>query len=100
MHLIEFALVSQDAHRSCDPDSFSARDGDYVVQSEIAAANQVPQVGEVKEFAGESWVIAQVHTYLPTEPGKAEAFYLAICTQDGNIPTYRQDWDAESLPVI
>lgn len=100
MHLIEFALVSQDAHRSCDPDNFSASDGDYVVQSEITAANQVPQVGEVREFAGELWVIAQVHTYVPTEAGKAEAFYLAICTQDGNIPTYRQDWDAESLPAI
>lgn len=100
MHLIEFALVSQDAHRSCDPDNFSPSDGDYVVQSEIAAANQAPQVGEVKEFADELWVVAQVHTYLPTEVGKAESFHIVICTQDGSIPTYRQDWDAESLPPI
>jgi len=56
--------------------------------------------GEVKEFVEELWVIAQVHTYLPTEAGKAEAFHMAICTQDGNIPTYRQDWDTDSLPAI
>ena len=100
MHLIEFALVSQDAHRSYDPDNFSSSDGDYVVQSEIASASQAPQIGEVKELADELWVIAQVHTYLPVEAGKAEAFHIAICTQDGNIPTYRQDWEPESLPAI
>jgi hypothetical protein len=38
MHLIEFALVSQDAHRSYDPDNFIPSDGDYVVQNEIATA--------------------------------------------------------------
>lgn len=52
-----------------------------------------PQVGVQYTIQGTEWTIAQIDSYPTTESEHfpLDCFYVAVCTEDGSLPT-RSDW--------
>lgn len=104
--LVEFVYVYRpgqippDEDLSQIPDDIDL-DNEQFEDEQWIWCEQVPRIGDTREWKGLNWAIASVHPYQSQED--SSLVYLCVCSQSGYDP-HRSDWIEEPpilyLPVL